>query len=407
MGLNVDGDSRFLEGFLPEFEYLLADRAGAEECLGRLREHYQQLPESVAAPAGRIAVITVCPWRNWAVEVKAAALSADLVICDDPFLRVQDHLAELADFYRRTFGPRTDQRLLVHLRRQVEWMWDVFDLVRAGVVIFRPFRMADDTITAGVREAARTVLFNHIEVLDYDLTDMVKWAKYRMPVIGTESQVEVDLSLITELGMSLREVLATSALPAFTLDTLSTYHAVSAADAVRGTFWTGSWEHWRLAHDAVSDERAKAMSFVATVAGPALESASARDILSIRQDSEAFAVFQSEIALAGRMIGHGQDQEQFAAEAQALFDDVFRPRIRQIESEMKTNSRLRELPIVVGSVGLSTLGSVLGADQVSATATLASALGAALGFTAIFRNLVDAEARVRSRPAFVLWKLGG
>jgi len=83
--------SKFLHAFLPEFDFLLASREDAEGGLDRLREYYAGLaapgPVPGAAAGTRIAVIAIDPWRNWAAEVKAAALVADLVICDDPLLR--------------------------------------------------------------------------------------------------------------------------------------------------------------------------------------------------------------------------------------------------------------------------------------------------------------------------------
>src|SRR5258708_34033563 len=79
---------------LPEYHFVVASREDAEDGLDRLREYYAGLASPGRVPGtdagSRVAIIAIDPWRNWAAEVKAAALVADLVSCDGPLLVVQD-----------------------------------------------------------------------------------------------------------------------------------------------------------------------------------------------------------------------------------------------------------------------------------------------------------------------------
>jgi hypothetical protein len=403
--------SQFLHALLPEFHFLLASREDAEGGLDRLREYYAGLASPGRAPGtdagSRVAVIAIDPWRNWAAEVKAAALVADLVICDDPLLYVQDHIRTFAYFYDRAFGSETGARLLVHLARQVEWMWQVMPLVRDGILVFRPLRMLSEDITSATERFAGDYLAEHLEVLGWDVMSYPQWVKYRVPLLGEEShQVELDRALWAEFGMSPGELARMTVKPRLTIHLLTTWSGLLVADSVNGTFWTGSDAHWRLARDAVDglSPGTKIMSFVEAFTRPALEQLPARDLLAIRADEEAFGTFRRELVLTESLIRSYPGEDRFASEITEVFEQVFRPNIAMIESAMRRNALLRDLPFLGASAGLSIAAAASGGA--TPASTVLGTLATVLGFSSVFQDLLRPETKVRREPAFVFWKLG-
>jgi hypothetical protein len=272
--------SRFLDELLPELELSLSERKTAEAVLERLRAYYAELPAPDREP-GRVAVIALDPWRDWSAEVKSSVLVADLVICDDPLLYVQDHITRFAHFYRRTFGRGTGTRLLAHLATQLERMWDVLPLVRAGLVVFRPLRMAAEETVLAVERAVTDHLGEHLEMLGYDVHSYPQWVEYRLPLLAEHAKIELDRELWTEFGMGPAEIARFSVEPRLTLQSLTTWNGLLHAEAVDGTFWSTSDAYWRLARDAMNGLHpgTRLLSFVDTLTRPVLEEVPTGDLL--------------------------------------------------------------------------------------------------------------------------------
>ena len=401
-----DGDySLFLADLLPRFDLEPGGRRHAEDLLAELREYYDDDPVTRPGP-GRVAVIAIDPWRDWAAEVKAAALVADLVICDDPLLYVQDHITNFAFFYRRTYGRETRARFLLHLRRQIDWMWQVMPLVRAGVLVFRPLRMSGDDTVSAVERFAVDYLAEHLDVLGYDVHGYPQWVEYTVPLLGEHAKQEIDRMLWAEEGMSPRQIAEFTVRPRLTIHFLTTWNGLLLAETLNGTFWTGSDEQWRLARYAVEGlaPATKVMSFVQTFTRPALERARAEDLLAIRADDDAFYSFRQALALAEGRIRSFPGDERFDADLAAVFEDLIRPNIRMIERSMRTNPLLKDLPFIASSAGVSYAAALAGASP--PVSGLLGGLAGVLSFSSAFRDLRDPEAKVRREPAFVFWKLG-
>ncbi len=397
--------SRFLDELLPELELSFGDRESAEAMLERLRSYYAGLPASGREP-GRIAVIAVDPWRDWSAEVKSAVLVADLVICDDPLLYVQDHIQRFAHFYRRTFGKGTGARLLAHLAAQVERMWQVMPLVRAGLVVFRPLRMVPEDRVSAVERAVTDHLEEHLELLGYDVTGYPQWLEYRLPLLDEQAKIELDRELWTEFGMGPAEIARFTVEPRLTLQSLTAWNGLLHADAVNGTFWSASDAYWRLARDAMAGLHpgTRLLSFVDTFTRPVLEHIPAPDLLAIRANDEAFDAFRRHLVLTEDLIGSDPDEERFPAEATRIFDEVFRPNIRVIEQAMRRNTLLRDLPFVLATAGFAVAGGV--ASAAPPAATIFGGLSSLLGFGPSIRDAVRREEKAQREPAFVFWKLG-
>ena len=401
--------SRFLDELLPELELSLSKREDAEAALERLRLYYAALPAPGQEPRqepGRVAVIALDPWRDWSAEVKSAVLVADLVICDDPLLYVQDHIRRFAHFYRRTFGRRTGTRLLAHLATQLERMWDVLPLVRAGFVVFRPLRMAAEETVTAVERAVTDHLGDHLEMLGYDVYSYPQWVEYRLPLLAEHAKIELDRELWTEFGMGPAEIARFTVEPRLTLQSLTTWNGLLHAEAVDGTFWSTSDAYWRLARDAMNGLHpgTRLLSFVDTFTRPVLEQVPTRDLLAIRGNDEAFDAFRRHLALSEDLIGSDPDEEQFPADVARVFDEVFRPNIRVIEKAMRRNTLLRDLPFVLATAGFAVVGGMAGAAPPAAT--IFGALSSLLGFGPAVRDSLRREAKVHQEPAFVFWKLG-
>lgn len=283
----------FLEVFLPEFDSALAGPSAARESLAELREFYAQAPTAGQlrhATAGRVAVIVIEPWRDWVTEVKAAALWADLIICDDPLLNIEDRFTAFAFSLGRDFGfDGAEERLLLRLKEQYEKLWEVFPMVQAGLLVFRPFRIDDDDTPAAVRQSVADHLARHLEVTDFDLDCHPRWAAYRLPLLQEELTIEVDSALLGDFGMNVREIVEFNVGNRLGLEAVTTWNALLVADAVDGTFWAGSRNYWHLARDAVHglSPGTRVLSFVETCARPALENLPVDDLLAVRRDEEA------------------------------------------------------------------------------------------------------------------------
>jgi len=402
--------SRFLDELLPELELSLGEREDAEAVLERLRDYYAGLPAPGQEPRpdpGRVAVIALDPWRDWSAEVKSAVLVADLVICDDPLLYMQDHIARFAHFYRRTFGrQQTGARLLAHLATQLERMWDVLPLVRAGFVVFRPLRMAAEETVTAVERAVTDHLADHLEMLAYDVHSYPQWVEYRLPLLAEHAKIELDRELWTEFGMGPAEIARFTVKPRLTLQSLTTWNGLLHAEAVEGTFWSTSDAYWRLARDAMNGLHpgTRLLSFVDTLTRPVLEEVPTLDLLTIRGNDEAFDAFRRHLALTEDLIGSDPDEERFPADVTRVFDEVFRPNIRVIEKAMRRNTLLRDLPFVLATAGLAVTGGMAGAAPPAAT--IFGALSSLLGFGPAVRDGLRREAKVHQEPSFVFWKLG-
>jgi hypothetical protein len=345
----------FLAGLLPRFDLAPGGRRHAEDLLGELREYYDDGPVTRPGP-GRVAVIAIDPWRDWAAEVKAAALVADLVICDD--------------------------------------------------LIFRPLRMSGDDTVAAVDRFAVDYLAEHLEMHGYDVHGYPQWVEYTVPLLGERAKQELDRTLWAEEGMSPRQIAEFTVRPRLAIHFLTTWNGLLLADALNGTFWTGSDEHWRLARYAVEGlaPATRVMSFVQRFTRPALEQARAEDLLAIRADDEAFYSFRQSLALAEGRIRSDPGDERFDEDLEAVFEDLIRPNLRMIERSMRTNTLLKDLPFIAASAGVSYAAALAGASP--PVSGLLGGLAGVLSFSSAFRDLHDPEAKVRREPAFVFWKLG-
>jgi hypothetical protein len=412
MRAQADSDySRFLDSFLPEFESKLSNLEETEKQLDRLRNYYAGLSAAEQVPrlaAGRVAVITIDPWRNWAAEIKAAVLVTDLIICDDPLLYAQDEIKSSSYFKRYGIGGEAGKQLLVDLARQAGWLRQVLPLVRAGLLVFRPLRMTDEKMVAAVKRAVTNHLKKHLELTPYFSQGSRHYMEYQTPLLGKpESKVEIDTNYWEDSGMSTQDIAQFELKPGLIINSLTTLNGLSLADKAGGSFWSGSDLHWRLARDAVHalSPATKLISFVETFTRPVIERTPAKDLLAIRANEEAFYTFRDKLAFTQGLISSFPDQEQFASESKLVFEEVFRPNIRLIEAAMRKNVLLRDLPYAVASAGFS-MAAAMTAGPIRPESLLFGALASTPGFVPIFRELRDPEARVRSAPAFVFWKLG-
>jgi hypothetical protein len=427
----TEGDalSDFLGRFLPELELLLNGTAASstspespvarishgEHLLGQVSEKLEELRNyygvrrlaELSTQPGRKAVVAINVNGSWVPEVKSCSLFADHVICEDPFLSWIGEATFSNNDRWRWGGDSLSRSAIDRLRWLIEMAWDVMPLIRSGILRFFPI---SDPFYVGLSESMADTIKG--EVLRYLMENLVivnniqhRYFTVRIPVIDFEGIIEFDRDLWWGDIDSYQEMAARTCAEWLSPNSVVTAFGLRSADLVSGTFWTSSDMHWKLCGDAVQglSRDAKGYSFIHTFTRPALERLSSRDLLSVRNQEDAFYFFRKEMLVTESLITANVGDAGFQSEIQGLFRDIYEPNFAMIEAAMHQNLILKNLPWAVGSSGFAYAAAVASASPISAT--IFGTLSAALGFGPLFKDIADRRVAIRREPAYVFWKL--
>lgn len=406
--------SEFMTGFLPELEAATAAYGPMRSKLDELEQFYsnQTIPEiAFARPAGRKALVAIDGVGDWAADVKVCALFADAVICEDPLLHALD---ESTTFWRenvREFGrsnmEAADISRFAHVISKVR---EVMPLIQAGILMFYPLRRP---VLLGIDESVRSTLKPEMEqylVEEGEIRDGFQFnnqcaVKVYVPMIDDVVQTSFSMNYIYDYGMSYQQAAANKLSSVLEFNYFSTVCGMRAADLASGSFWTSRDWYWHLCRQATENlaPHAKIYSFINTFSRPAIETVAAKDVVSLRSQEDAFHRFRQQMLNAGSAINSDPDNPNFENEIQDVFTDMFEPSFSAIKSAMRRNIILQNAPWLTASTGFAYAASSVSNSPIASTAL--GTLSAAFGFGSLFNELVGQPKRIRSEPAYILWKL--
>ncbi|MEU8154155.1 hypothetical protein AB0B94_10885 [Micromonospora sp. NPDC048986] len=404
---NTGAFSSYMDDFLSRFEFSLGNFERAEKSLQNLEDFYRTRPDFGVDERreGKVAVVPLNSLTDWTSEVKTSALFADLVICDDPLLyALTEHQEFLYENNRSFFGWEGAKRgFRQQLKRRADEIWTIMPLIQSGVVVFEPLTRTTSRAHEEINEAIVNYLYDNVEIgeVGYGGSDLM--ADCYIPILDERRLVTVDRFRLE--FMNGRMAVAQGIAPLLQLHLTSVLQGMSTADACGGTFWTGSKWHWSLSGAVVQSlsSQTKVYSCLQEVLAPVIGAASSSDIISIRNNEEAFATFKKDVRLTEHLIRSMPDEPSFEAEAHEVFEELFRPSVTRLESAMRENVILRNLPWLMASAGFAYAAAVASSDPTSSA--IFGTLSSVAGFGSTLKDLREKGERIKREPAYVYWAL--
>jgi len=273
----------------------------------------------------------------------------------------------------------------------------IMPLLKAGLVILIPLRLDKEELLPTFSDFQQNIEIVHTEfypmVMDFRVFDRmfsIEYSRADMRDFGLSRLDYIGLRWYREFLLPEFEIIQTSLL---------------LSEALKGCTWVTSDWNWKLAQYLVGKlcSASKVHEFIRTTLLPDFSNVSAEELISLRENEEAFLGLRRELGIVGRLISSSPTDEDFGTEAHQIFRDVFETGITQIEKATKRSGFLRNLPVVAASTGLSYLSGMLSAGPIGSA--VLSALSSLLGFGDALEQLIVPEKKVKSQPAYILWKL--
>lgn len=396
----------YLTSFLAELELNIDS---FELTLNKLQEYrefiiQQGIPDNDKSNTKKIKVLArERRQKNQLSTIKSSLFFSDHIVFDDPLIYELNDIETFFNLEGRNkyFGlDSLKNSYLNKIKEVISQMWEVLPFIEKGLVSFSPLRATSKNTREDIKNLCYEYFSEKIEIKNIHQWNEI--VEVKIPSMGYSGFFDLTKNADGEFT---RTNISKEGRDFYTFHFLTVFNALSLSDEIGGTFFSSLDWHWNLANHISNDLSSDIYTykFLKDIVSPDVNKIPVNEYISLLSYDDSLYRFRRELRLSEKLLSKISLSESDTLESQKVFDEVFKPNMDNIESQLSKKEILKDVPWFLASLGLGYTAAIMsGAPHSSAALGAGAAL---VGASGLYRNLFKSEQTVRQEPSFMLWKI--